>query len=67
MTQVYEPVLSASTRSFLARSELGHLIEGKVCASVDRATMDVTDPATGRKITTGYIDITKSVYVNLGN
>ncbi|UIX29347.1 aldehyde dehydrogenase family protein [Streptomyces sp. GQFP] len=50
MTQVYEPSLSESTRSFLARPVLGHLLDGKVCASVDGATMDVTDPATGAKI-----------------
>ncbi|MEV8546449.1 aldehyde dehydrogenase family protein [Streptomyces sp. NPDC051572] len=50
MTQVCEPSLSQSTRSFLTRPVLGHLMDGKVCASADGATMDVTDPATGAKI-----------------
>jgi acyl-CoA reductase-like NAD-dependent aldehyde dehydrogenase len=50
VTLAYESVLSPRTQSFLDRPLLGHLIDGQVAASADGATMDVTDPSTGRKI-----------------
>ena len=46
MSVIDQPVASATARE-VGRELFGHVIDGQVVASVDGATMDVVDPATG--------------------
>jgi acyl-CoA reductase-like NAD-dependent aldehyde dehydrogenase len=44
--------ISAATAQILARPLFGHVIDGASVPSLDGATMDVVDPATGRAVAT---------------
>ena len=49
MSVIDQPVASATARE-VGRELFGHVIDGQVVASLDGATMDVVDPATGAAI-----------------
>jgi phenylacetaldehyde dehydrogenase len=44
--------ISATTSNELSRPLFGHVIDGELVPSLDGATMDVLDPATGEKVAT---------------
>ena len=46
MTVIEQPVTSATART-VGRELFGHVIDGELVPSLDGATMDVVDPATG--------------------
>ena len=51
MTVIEQPVTSATART-VGRELFGHVIDGQLGPSIDGATMDVIDPATGSPIAT---------------
>jgi aldehyde dehydrogenase (NAD+) len=55
MTSATTYPISPETASQLERPLFGHVIEGELVASLDRATMPVIDPATGEQIATAAL------------